>query len=128
MIKNTPSEKKFGLFFGSIFLLIFSYFVYTDNKFYFFLLIISFIFFFSAFFYNKFLIIPNKLWFKFGLLLNKIISPIIMGIIFFLFFLPTSLIMKIIFKKDLLNRKMNLNINSYWIKRKEKMQSIDNQF
>ena len=128
MNTNMPSEKKFGLFFGIIFLLVFLYFGFTNNKFYFFLIIISFIFIFCAFFYNKILILPNKLWFKFGLLLNKIVSPIVMGFIFFLFFLPTGLIMKFIFKKDLLNRKMLPNIKSYWIKRKEQMQSIDNQF
>tara|TARA_B100000989_G_C19422802_1_gene419429 strand:- start:465 stop:851 length:387 start_codon:yes stop_codon:yes gene_type:complete len=128
MNSNIPSEKKFGLFFGIIFLLVFLYFGFTNNKFYSFLIVISFIFIFCAFFYNRILILPNKLWFKFGLLLNKIVSPIVMGFIFFLFFLPTGLIMKFIFKKDLLNRKMLPNIKSYWIKRKEQMQSIDNQF
>ena len=41
----------------------------------------------------------NKLWFKFGILLGKIVYPVIMGIIFFLVVTPISILLKI-FGKD----------------------------
>jgi large-conductance mechanosensitive channel len=57
---------------------------------------------------SKILTPLNKLWFKFGIFLSKIISPLIMGIIFFLVVTPIGLIMRI-FGKDLLNLKYNKN-------------------
>ena len=68
----------------------------------------------------------NKLWFKFGLLLGKVISAIIMGIIFFLVVTPTALIMRII-GKDLLNLKFN-NKKSYWIEKTGPKSKMKNQF
>ena len=55
----------------------------------------------------------NLLWFKFGILLGKIVSPVVMGIIFFLVVTPISIILKI-FGKDVLNLKFNNN-KTYWI-------------
>ena len=60
----------------------------------------------------------NKLWFKFGIFLGKIISPLVMGIIFFLVVTPIGLLMRLL-NKDLLNLRFNNN-SSYWIKRTTK--------
>jgi hypothetical protein len=68
----------------------------------------------------------NKLWFKFGLLLGKVVSPLIMGIIFFLVVTPTGLIMRII-GKDLLNLRFN-NKKSYWIEKTGPKSKMKNQF
>jgi len=68
----------------------------------------------------------NKLWFKFGLLLGSIISPIVMGIVFFIVITPISLIMKIL-GKDLLNLNKNKN-NSYWIEKTGPKSTMKNQF
>ena len=68
----------------------------------------------------------NKFWFKLGLLLGKVISPLIMGIIFFLVVTPTALIMRII-GKDLLNLKFN-NKKSYWIEKTGPKSKMKNQF
>ena len=57
----------------------------------------------------------NKIWFKFGILLGSFMSPIAMGIVFFIVVTPTSLIMKM-FGKNLLGLKKN-NKKSYWIER-----------
>ncbi|WP_417832854.1 SxtJ family membrane protein [Terasakiella sp.] len=72
----------------------------------------------------------NNLWFKFGLLLHKIVTPLIMGIMFFIVITPIALIFKIM-GKDLLNRKFDDNTKSYWIERdvgSVTPESMKNQF
>ena len=68
----------------------------------------------------------NKLWFKFGLILGRAISPIIMGIIFFIVVTPIGLLMRLI-GKDLLNLKFNNN-NTYWIDKNDPKSKMTNQF
>ena len=63
---------------------------------------------------------------KFGLLLGKIISPIVMGVIFFLVVTPIGILMKII-KMDILNLKYNKN-KSYWIEKTGPKSKMKNQF
>ena len=75
---------------------------------------------------SKILTPLNKLWFKFGIFLGRIISPIIMGIIFFLVVTPIGFIMRLI-GKDLLNLKYQ-NIQSYWIKKTGPKSKMKNQF
>ncbi len=58
----------------------------------------------------------NRLWFRFGLLLHKIVNPIVMGLIFFLAVTPTALILRLL-GKDPLRRKFDLSAASYWIVR-----------
>ena len=67
----------------------------------------------------------NKLWIQFGVLLGKIISPIIMGLIFFFVVTPTGIIVKIL-KKDVMGLKRGAS--TYWINRKEKISSMRKQF
>ncbi len=75
---------------------------------------------------SKILTPLNHLWFKFGLFLGKIISPLVMGLIFFLVVTPTGIIMRLL-KKDLLNLKKD-NSNSYWIEKKNENNNMKNQF
>jgi len=75
---------------------------------------------------SKILYPLNKIWFKFGILLGKIISPFVMGIIFFFVVTPIGLLMKV-FNKDLLNLKFNKN-KSYWIEKNEPKSKMKNQF
>ena len=75
---------------------------------------------------SKFLTPLNKLWFKFGLFLGKIFSPLLMGLIFFLVVTPIGILMKIL-KKDLLNLNYNNN-KSYWIEKNEPKSKMKNQF
>jgi hypothetical protein len=70
---------------------------------------------------------PNKLWFKFGLLLGSIVAPIVMALIYFVTILPTGLIMRLL-GKDLLKPKLDKNAKSYWIERTEPVGSMKNQF
>ena len=76
---------------------------------------------------NSKIITPlNKLWFKFGIFLGKIISPILMGIIFFFVVTPIGLIMRFL-EKDVLNLKYNKN-KSYWIEKNGPKSKMKNQF
>ena len=75
---------------------------------------------------SKILTPLNKIWFKFGILLGKIVSPIVMGLIFFLVVTPIAIFMKIL-KKDLLNLRYN-NDKSYWIEKNEPKSKMKNQF
>ena len=63
---------------------------------------------------------------KFGMFLGVFISPIIMGIIFFLVVTPIGLIMRV-FGKDLLNLKKD-KIQSYWLTKEKIKSSMKNQF
>jgi hypothetical protein len=67
----------------------------------------------------------NKLWIKFGILIGKIISPIIMALVFFLVVTPVGISVKIL-KKDVMSLKREKS--SYWINRKDKFQSMKRQF
>ena len=68
----------------------------------------------------------NKVWNKLGLFLGKIVSPFVMGIVYFLVVTPTSLILKI-FNKDVLNLKIN-DSSSYWMKKDIHKSKMKNQF
>lgn len=59
---------------------------------------------------------PNKLWFKFGQVLHNIVSPIILGAMFFLAFTPMAFLLKL-FGKKLLSLKYDPEAASYWIDR-----------
>jgi hypothetical protein len=67
----------------------------------------------------------NRLWIKFGILLGKIISPIVMGLVFFFVITPIGVLVRIL-KKDVLGLKRGAS--SYWINRKDKIQSMNKQF
>ena len=67
----------------------------------------------------------NKLWIQFGILLGKIISPIVMGLVFFFVVTPIGILVRI-FKKDVMGLKRGAN--TYWINRENKVQSMKKQF
>ena len=120
------SNRSFGLVFFVVFLLISIYPFLKDGNIRLWSLIISFIFLILGLLNSNLLSPLNKLWFKFGLLLGKIISPIIMGIIYFLIVTPIAIIMRL-FKKDLLNLKFKKN-NNYWIDKSGPKSKMKNQF
>jgi hypothetical protein len=67
----------------------------------------------------------NRLWIKFGILLGKIISPIVMGLVFFFVVTPIGVLVRIL-KKDVMGLKRGAS--SYWIHREDKLQSMKKQF
>ena len=120
------SNRSFGLVFFVVFLLISIYPFLKDGNIRIWSLIISFIFLVLGLLNSNLLSPLNKLWFKFGLFLGKIISPIIMGIIFFLVVTPIAIIMRLL-NKDLLNLKFKEN-NTYWIDKTGPKSKMKNQF
>ena len=58
----------------------------------------------------------NQLWHRFGLLLHRIVSPLVLGLLFFLTVTPTGLLMRLM-GKDPLRLKFDPEAESYWIKR-----------
>ena len=120
------SNRSFGIVFFIVFLLIAIYPLTHSGDVRIWSVIISFIFLFLGLLNSKILTPLNKLWFKFGIFLGKIISPIIMGIIFFLVVTPTGIIMRLL-GKDVLNLKYNKN-KSYWIEKKGPKSKMKNQF
>jgi hypothetical protein len=67
----------------------------------------------------------NKLWIQLGILLGKIISPIVMGLVFFFVVTPIGVLVRIL-KKDVMGLKRGAS--SYWINREDKLQSMKKQF
>tara|TARA_B100000787_G_C16158317_1_gene280083 strand:- start:819 stop:1211 length:393 start_codon:yes stop_codon:yes gene_type:complete len=125
---NIPTNKNFGLVFFFVFFLIFLEPIIRDAQLRYWSIIISLIFLILGLSNSKLLNPLNKVWYKFGLFLGKIVSPIVMGIVFFLVVTPTSLLLRL-FNKDILNIKKKKNSpTSYWIVKSEKRSSMKNQF
>jgi hypothetical protein len=120
------SNRSFGIVFFVVFLLISTYPLINGDELRLWSLIISIVFLFLGLLNSKILNPLNKLWFKFGIFLGKIISPLVMGIIFFLVVTPIGLLMRLL-NKDLLNLKFNTN-NTYWIEKTETKSKMKNQF
>jgi len=120
------SNRSFGIVFFIVFLLISIYPIFKDGNIRTWSLIVAIILLVLGLFNSKILTPLNLVWFKFGLILGKIVSPIIMGIVFFVVVTPISFIMKIL-GKDLLNLKYNNN-KSYWIKKSDQKSKMKNQF
>ena len=120
------SNRSFGIVFSIAFLLISLYPLINGENLRLWSLIISIVFFVLGIINSNLLKPLNKLWFKFGLLLGKIISPFIMGMIFFVVVTPIAILMRLL-RKDLLNLKFNKN-NSYWIQKTGPKSKMKNQF
>tara|TARA_Y100001970_G_C14172569_1_gene824986 strand:+ start:508 stop:894 length:387 start_codon:yes stop_codon:yes gene_type:complete len=121
------SNRNFGLVFFFVFLIISLWPLMYDGQIRSWSAIVAIIFLILALINSKILAPLNRLWFKFGLLLGSIISPIVMGIVFFLVVTPIGFIMKIT-GKDLLKNKYDKNSKSYWINREKNINSMKKQF
>ena len=120
------SNRNFGIVFFLVFLLIAVYPLTNNEEIKVWSVIISLIFLVLGLSNSKILTPLNKLWFKFGIFLGKIVSPFIMGIIFFLVVTPIGLIMRLL-GKDVLNLKYNKN-QSYWIEKNGPKSKMKNQY
>jgi hypothetical protein len=120
------SNRSFGIVFFVFFLLVSLYPLINEENVRFWSLAVSGIFLILGILNSNLLSPLNKIWFKFGIFLGRIISPIIMGIIFFLVVTPIGFIMRIL-GKDLLNLKYSDN-QSYWIKKSDLKSKMKNQF
>ena len=120
------SNRSFGIVFFIFFLIVSFYPLLNENAIKLWALIISIIFLLLGLI-NSIILTPlNKIWCKFGILLGNFISPIVIGLVFFLVVTPTAFIMKF-FGKDILNLKKS-NKKSYWIKKSTIISKMKNQF
>ena len=120
------SNRSFGIVFFVVFLLIATYPMLNHGDIRLWSLLLSFIFLILGLVNSKILTPLNKLWFRFGIFLGKIISPLIMGLIFFLVVTPIGLIMRLL-KKDILALKYSEQ-KSYWIEKTGPKSKMKNQF
>jgi hypothetical protein len=120
------SNRSFGIVFFIVFLLIALYPLVNNETVRLWPAVIAILFLILGLINSQILTPLNILWFKFGMLLGKIVSPIIMGLVFLLIVTPTGLIMRAL-NKDLLKLKKN-NSKSYWINRTITKTNMKNQF
>ena len=121
-----PTNKNFGIVFFLVFLII-SLFPLLNNENIRIWSIIIAIVFLALGLLNSILLTPlNKIWFRFGIILGSIVSPIVMGIVFYTIVTPTSLIMRAL-GKNLLNLKKR-NKKTYWVERSKIKSKMKNQF
>jgi hypothetical protein len=120
------SNKSFGLVFSVVFLIISLFPLFKDGNIRIWAIVIAITFFILGLLNSKILSPLNKIWFKFGILLGNFVSPLIMGIVFFVVVTPTSLMMRM-FGKNLLGLK-KINKKSYWIERPNIKSKMKNQF
>ena len=124
-----PSNKKFGFFFTFVFGLAALYFyVNASVSWAYSMAFFSVVFLFVTLVKADVLLPLNKLWMRFGLLLGMIVSPIVLGVIFFGMFTPIAVLMRIS-RRDELRLKFN-DKTSHWISRSTPVQSASftNQF
>ena len=113
---HLPSNKKFGLFFSAIFVLIAVYaYLKFRVEFAVFALTTSTLFAIAAILTPQILSPLNRLWFSLGLLLGKIVSPIVLALIFFVLITPVSFVTRIFGRDELKMKKRN--VESYWVDR-----------
>ena len=98
---KTPSEKSFGITFSIIFIGINFYFYFYENSINYTLLIISILLIPISLFIPKILTLPNFLWIKFGILLSKIMTPVILVIIFYLVVTPLGILYNLLHRKKI---------------------------
>ena len=124
-----PSNKKLGFFFTLVFAIATGYF-YTNASFtWAYVFAATVVMFFTVTVVKADILLPlNKLWMRFGLLLGMIVSPIVLGIIFFGLFTPIALLMRLSGRDEL--RLKFKSKTSHWISRSEPIQanSFKNQF
>ena len=125
-IKNKTTNRSFGIVFFIVFLIVSLWPLLNNDQIRYWALFVSILFLLLGIINSKVLTPLNKIWFKFGILLGKIVSPVVLAIIFFLVVTPTGLIMRML-GKDLLNLKKNKN-KTYWIKKENNLSNMKNQF
>ena len=126
-MKSQSSNRSFGILFFIVFLILSLWPLKSGNNLNLYFLITSGIFLILGALNSKLLSPLNKAWIKFGEILGLIIAPIVMGLVYFVILTPVSLIVRL-FGKDLLGLKFIKENETYWIKRKKNLTSMDKQF
>ena len=124
-----PSNQKFGFFFTFVFVVVAAYFFYSAKVMWAYAFTLASLIFLVITLVKSDALLPlNKLWMRFGLLLGTIVSPIVLGIIFFGLFTPIAILMRLSGRDEL--RLKFTQKASHWISRNEpiKSDSFKHQF
>ncbi len=121
------SNRSFGFLFFVVFLAISLWPLKSQGDLRLWAFILSLIFLVLGILNSRFLTPLNKLWYKFGIFLGSIASPIVMGIVFFMVVTPIGLIMRFL-GKDLLRVNKNKIASTYWINREKQKTTMKKQF
>jgi hypothetical protein len=129
-MKNSSNIKRkdniiFGILFFVLFLIIGFYPLISDGFIRIWSIFLSLVFLIITIIRPNLFTLLNKLWIQFGILLGKIISPIVLGLIFFFMVTPIGMLVRIL-RKDVMGLKRGTA--SYWINREDKVQSMKKQF
>ena len=120
------SNRSFGIVFFLFFLIISIYPFFKGDEIRTPILFVSIVFLLLGILNSNILTPLNKIWFKFGMVLGYVISPLVMGVIFFLIVTPIAIIMRLL-GKDLLSLKKNQK-DTYWIEKSDYKSKMKNQF
>jgi len=126
MKKNKDTNRSFGILFFIVFSIISIWPMLSGGELRLWSFILAIIFLIMGIAKSRFLTPLNIAWIKFGQLLGVIISPVIMGLVYFLVLLPIGILMRVL-GKDLLRLKFNKNIETYWNKKEAKI-NFNKQF
>ena len=121
------SNRSFGLVFFVVFLAIALWPLKSGEEFRLWSLVLSIIFFILGVLNSKLLTPLNRLWFKLGMFLGSIVSPIVMGMVYFIVVTPTGVFMRLL-GKDLLKTNKIKSTSTYWIKRDKQHGTMKKQF
>ncbi len=113
---KTASDRSFGFWFAAIFLAIALFIWYQSGGLKIWLVVLSGVFGLLAVIKPSLLAPLNRAWTALGLLMGKVVSPIVMGLLFFGMITPMGVFMRL-FGKDLLRLKFKPDEKSYWIPR-----------
>jgi hypothetical protein len=110
---KSSSDRTFGLVFVVLFLVIALWPLLDGGPPRIWSLIVAGVFLVSALFVPAMLAPLNRLWTRFGLLLHRIVNPVILGLMFVVAVVPVALIMRLL-RKDLLHLRFDPEAESYW--------------
>ena len=122
-----PTERSFGITVGIVLLFVGTLQIFLNRghgRIIF--VVIGVALFLLALVYPTALIYPNRAWFKFGILLNRFVSPIVIGIFYFFILTPFSITLKLFSKFDPLKTRFDTEAKSYWIERNPTGPVIEN--
>ena len=126
-MRENNQNRSFGLLFFVVFLALALWPLAKKGEINLYLIIIALIFLVLGLLNSKILSPLNNAWIKLGEILGRIVAPIVMAIIYFFILTPISLLVRL-FGKDLIGKKFRKDLNSYWVKRKKHLGSMDKQF
>jgi predicted membrane metal-binding protein len=110
---SSSSDRTFGLVFVVVFLLIALWPLLDGGSPRIWSLVVAGAILLLALVAPAFLAPLNRLWTKFGLLLHRVVNPVVLGLMFYIAVVPVALIMRLV-GKDPLNRRFDPQADSYW--------------